>query len=982
MKLELYIDGLRADVPDNFTVNFSYKETEVTKPTAIKNSFSKSVVLEGTPQNNKIFSSIFRLDKIQGSTDFNPNKRVDFNLINNGDIVESGYLQLDNISNTGGIIKYSCTLYGGLGSFFYALQTNEDGSEKTLADMYYHFYVNGDLTKEQEDTEVLFQWNSNYIFSSWMPLSRMHDYKSTPPIYAHYMAPYLHITAVPSYSGLYGDDFDSKHVLVNLNGMPSSVKQYFTSAVTSDGVTYKPYLDDNSGFTMVETSRELSEFEARDFRSSYQRRAIRNKTILDTISLPENNGGYTVVWDDEIKNSRYYNNTYLLLDRFDNSKINNRTQLYQQVNWSGAMMRTNDVNSNIWRVTGTSRNYFDFSGMTNPQLDFWFDMEFSDSDNNSRLYTHFTGGNNNYLFYERWSGFIYRIDVIKDTLEGVTRYASSDDYFCCTDFDSSNLYFNDGLNQFVTYLNKTYSSSEDYTYDARKIKFKTIDIVQKEAIGNNNYLYGLREGIRTTLNRLPTNVSDLNIILRIKSVNILHTSISQYGSHRDEVVFYHNKNIRVGSRKSYSNYYSTGWDEQITFDRYNDELSSYYDAENYPSLKYMDITKKTLFADTPSPFKYLTDFTRLFNAKYEIDNHSKTVYIKLMKNFYQDNIENIEYRIDRSKEIGIKPTLANTKWVTYSLDTPETYASYLYGINNKVQYGSINVNTGYEFNTDSVNLLEGSTFKNIIPFALSSNYFRVIQTGNYKVIPTCIQQPVFKQTLYRKELDDIKHFDFDVNSTSSMLYNYGDVVKDTMSKLCCFDRENNNVSDIKSALVFFSGWQLFPYDFYMTDNMTEMDKLNGSPCYLCTYSDKDYAGNTIAHSMDKCLPVFSKYFDVDEDAQYVVINVHHTNNIQYSLDFTLPTQTFIDSTKDYDISTTLYYKFWKNYISDLYDSNNKQVSCYVFLKDKPQDALKKFYFFDNSIWILNEITNYDIKGEKPTKCTFIKVKDKNNYLTN
>lgn len=977
MKLELYIDGLRADVPDNFTVNFSYKETEVTKPTAIKNSFSKSVVLEGTPQNNKIFSSIFRLDKIQGSTDFNPNKRVDFNLINNGDIVESGYLQLDNISNTGGKIKYSCTLYGGLGSFFYALQTNEDGSEKTLADMYYHFYVNGDLTKEQEDTEVLFQWNSSYIFSSWMILSRMHDYKATPPIYAHYMDPKNHITAAPTYSGLYGDDFDSKHVLVNLNGMPSSVKQYFTSAVTSDGITYKPYLDDNSGFTMVETSRELSEFETRDFRSSYQRRAIRNKTILDTISLPENNGGYTVVWDDEIKNSRYYNNTYLLLDRFDNSKINNRTQLYKQVNWSGALMRTNDINSNIWKVNGGG-NYFDFTGMKNPQLDFWFDFHISHQNNYSNLYTHFKGQQGFVYTGETWSGFIYRIDIVK----GSTRYASSSDYFCCTDFDNTDANFQSGLTQYVDYLNTNYSSSENYTYDKSKIKYKTIDIIQIEQ-GLNNYVYGLREGIRTTLNGLPTNVSDLQIKLRIKSVSIRWTRQMEgaYGHYIEKIVATGGTNVFISNIKN-TNSYNQGWGEQVYFTQYNDELSSYHDTENNPSLKYMDITKKALFADTPSPFKYLTDFTRLFNAKYEIDNHTKTIYIKLMKNFYQDNIENIEYRIDRSKEIGIKPTLANTKWVNYSLDTPETYASYLYGMNNKVQYGSINVNTGYEFNTDSVNLLEGSTFKNIIPFTLSSNYFRVIQTDNYKVIPTCIQQPVFKQTLYRKELDDIKHFDFDVNSTSSLLYNYGDVVKDPMSKLCCFDRENNNVSDIKSALVFFSGWQDFPYDFYMTDNMSEMDKLNGSPCYLCTYSDKDYAGNTIAHSMDKCLPVFSKYFDVDEDAQYPIINTHHTNYIQYSLDFTLPTQTFIDSTKDYDISTTLYYKFWKNYISDLYDSNNKQVSCYVFLKDKPQDALKKFYFFDNSIWILNEITNYDIMGNKPTKCTFIKVKDKNNYLTN
>lgn len=984
MNLELYIDGKRADVPENFTVNFTYKETEVTKPSAIKNSFSKSVVLEGTPANNKIFSSIFRLDKIQGDNDFNPNKRTDFKLMKNGDIVESGYLQLDSVANTGGNVKYSCTLYGGLGSFFYTLQTNDDGSEKTLADLYYKFNVNGtDLTKEQEDNDVLFQWNKSFMYSTWTALSRVNDGTISAHTSTSLKNPKFHVTAAPTYSGLYEEDFDSKHVMVNLNGLPSNIKQYFVSAVTSDGITYKPYLDDNNGYTMVEVSRDLSEFEARSLCSTYQRRAIRNQTILEAISDPDNNGGYTVIWDPEILNSKYYKNTYLLLDRFDTSKINNKTVLYQQVNWSGAMMRTNDVNSYLFKVgSGAGRSYFNFSGMTDPQLDFWFDMNFSHNEKYNNLYTHFKNNYNYQYQNERWSGFIYRIDVITDTLDsGVTRYVSSDDYLCCTDFDKNDSRFQSGLTQIVNYLNANYSSSEKYTYDKSKIKFKTIDIIQKEEYGNNYYGYFIKDGIRTTIKNLPTNVDNLRIILRIKSINILWARQMQgsYSNFVESIKTFFGTNIIVSNSKEKSN--NNGWSIQAMFDRFNDELSSYHDSGVNPSLKYLDITKKTLFADTQSPYKYLTDFTRLFNAKYEIDNYNKTIYIKLLKNFYKDETVDINNRIDRSKEIRIKPTLANTKWCNYSLDTPETYASYLYNLKNKVKYGELSIDTGYDFNADSVNLFEDSSFKNVIPFTLSSNYFRVVKSGN-NPIPTCIQQPVFKQTLYRTEFDDIKHYDFDVNSTSSLLYYYGDMAKDSSYKLCCFDKENKNVSDVNSSLVFFSGWDVLPYNMYFTDNMKEMDKLNGAPCYLYTWSVNDYSGSQIALYLD-CIPRFSKYFDVNENNQnYPSINDWHTDYIQASMDFALPTQTFIENATNYDQSATIYYQFWKNYISDLYDSNNKQVSCYVFLKDKPADALKKFYYFDNSIWILNEITNYDIMGNKPTKCTFIKVKDKNNYLTN
>lgn len=978
MKLELYIDGIRADVPDNFTVNFSYKATEVAKPSAIKNSFSKSVVLEGTPANNKIFSSIYRLDKIQGSTDFNPNKRVDFKLLKNGDIVESGYLQLDNVTNTGGNIKYSCTLYGGLGSFFYKLQTNEDGTEKTLADLYYKFNVNGvDLTREQENNEVLFQWNSNFIYNSWQLLSMLNDGTISGRTSANLKNPKFSITAAPTYSGYYGDDFDSKHILVNLNGLPANIKQYFTSAVTADNITYKPYLDDNNGFTMVEVSRDLSEYEARALCSLYQRRAIRNQTILEAISDPDNNGGYTVVWDPEIIKNKYYTNTYLLLDRFDTSKVDNKTTLYKQVNWSGALMRTNDVNSNIWKVGGGG-SYYNFSGMSKPQLDFWFDMKISNSGNYNKLYTHFKNNRNHTYWSERWSGFIYRIDAITESFaSGVTRYTSSDDYLCCTEFDKSDPLFQQGLSKYVDYLNENYSTAEKYTYNTNKIKFKTIDIIKKENVGENNVYY-IREGIKTTLSNLPTNVNNVKLVLRIKSFNIIWVKSGGYGHYKETLNVLGKQNIVVSNSTNGS--YNEGWAEQVMFSQFNNEISSYHDASINPSLKYLDITKKVLFADTQSPYKYLTDFTRLFNAKYEIDNYNKTIYIKLLKNFYQDETVDITNKIDRSKEIRIKPTLADTKWCNYSLDTPETYASYLYNIKNRVKYGELSINTGYDFNTDSVNLFEDSNLKNIIPFTLSSNYFRIIKVGN-NTLPTCIQQPVFKQTLYRTEFDDIKHYDFDVNSTSSLLTNYGDTVKDTSYKLCCFDKENNNVSDIKSSLVFFSGWDVLPYNIILFDNMKEMDKINGAPCYLYTWSNVDYSGNKIARFYD-CIPRFSKYFDVNENnPNYVFINDWHTNYIQYSLDFALPTQTFIENPANYDQSTTIYYQYWKNFITDLYDNNNKQVSCYVFLKDKPQDALKKFYFFDNSIWVLNEISNYDIMGDKPIKCTFIKVKDKNNYLT-
>ena len=45
-----------------------------------------------------------------------------------------------------------------------------------------------------------------------------------------------------------------------------------------------------------------------------------------------------------------------------------------------------------------------------------------------------------------------------------------------------------------------------------------------------------------------------------------------------------------------------------------------------------------------------------------------------------------------------------------------------------------------------------------------------------------------------------------------------------------------------------------------------------------------------------------------------------------------------------------------------------------------QNLLRKFYYFDNSIWVLNKISNYSLTTYDPVECEFVQVQDKNNYL--
>ena len=82
---------------------------------------------------------------------------------------------------------------------------------------------------------------------------------------------------------------------------------------------------------------------------------------------------------------------------------------------------------------------------------------------------------------------------------------------------------------------------------------------------------------------------------------------------------------------------------------------------------------------------------------------------------------------------------------------------------------------------------------------------------------------------------------------------------------------------------------------------------------------------------------------------------------------------------NYSEDTTVYANYWKAFYDDQFDVNTKKVTCYVKLDRVNQDMMRKFYYFDNSIWILNKIDSFDITSYGTTRCEFIKVQDMQNY---
>jgi hypothetical protein len=63
--IRLYIANKLVDCTDGISLPMNYQLEDFSNPTLVKNSFSKTISIPGTKNNNKIFGEIYKLDRMQ-----------------------------------------------------------------------------------------------------------------------------------------------------------------------------------------------------------------------------------------------------------------------------------------------------------------------------------------------------------------------------------------------------------------------------------------------------------------------------------------------------------------------------------------------------------------------------------------------------------------------------------------------------------------------------------------------------------------------------------------------------------------------------------------------------------------------------------------------------------------------------------------------------------------------------------------------------
>ena len=323
----LYIKGKYVDVDDDQLFLFTYSNNSVESPEAIKNNYSKTITVKGTPNNNRLFDELYLLDSVINR--FDTSKREEFELYDNGSLIESGYVKLNSIKYEKNNPSYEITLYGMLGDFFYKLAYKDDSNdvELSLKDLQYNYkrlpvlLGEGDaapsqtvdsLSEDVDETKTIFYWNADFIWNSWL-MQFTDKYPHQNDCWEDF------VTAAPVYSG-YNEDFDNDVVVTNMN-YPAGYENILPSTIRNGSDTYST----KQNYAKIKADREMDQWEIRDLRSSVQRPALKLDKLFKKIVDYSKQNDYDIVFDKDIDFTgekdnalnNYFHKSYILLNALD-----------------------------------------------------------------------------------------------------------------------------------------------------------------------------------------------------------------------------------------------------------------------------------------------------------------------------------------------------------------------------------------------------------------------------------------------------------------------------------------------------------------------------------------------------------------------------------------------------------------------------------------------------------------------------------------
>lgn len=891
--IELYINGSRVDLDAEALILFNYRFEELSNPTIVKNSYSQNITLKSTDTNNRVFGAFFRSDRMIAGALFDPKRKVPFQIFDGGTLLEAGYAKLENVVTKNGVAhEYKVGLYGGLGSFFYALSYDENGNKRTLASLDF-------------GREIGFTINASTVAQAWAALQ-------TGPYTG--ASRWDIVNFAPCYNGIPTDDFDADKMIVKVDevGLP---------ATRQDGDdTYRAY----ENMSLVKLGRKVNEWEAHDLRSYLQRAVLRFRAVLQAIADPAQNGGFLVAVDSTFFNddNPYFNDLWITLPQIH--KLNGLSE-------GGSGVFSFPAGGGDIHLNSAVELGIPFGTEVTARVGVKITMGPAQDPAGDYLYGSAKDGTT-------VTSYCWLVQVVGYDSNGAAVAGSS------VELLQSEI---DGTRYGAQWV-------------AQEIGYRPAFNAGYDVIGMagqwNKTGAGMEWSKTFTAAMKAPNLSRLELVAVPVRIVDAATSGPVAIEANNTAYAYEDQEDATGSQTRV---------EWIGVEGVAGANEYEYDAATSVRSN-SKITKDALLATEHTPAEYLLTFAKVFGLQFMIDREAKVVTIMTRDTFFADKADDIidlTDRVDRSKDITVSPFLFDTKWLelAFEADDIQFAEEYLNAYGRK--YGAARIDTGFEFNSETKELLEGIAATGGVEVLERSKMFNNLTEAGKPVPSAFLDAGDF--TLYKNGVPgDDKTFPLPIPTAAASIDYWNDIYLgyDVYSKPQ-FHGADQKELDIRDTFLLFGGKVVRDAKYArlrLTDDDQYMAVLNdNTPCWH---------GGTFGVSFPvEDYPLFGRYSWAG-------------SKIVRSLDFSMPAEIDIPGA-GFEADAAIYERYWARFLSGRYDDDARVMKCSVDLSGLQVDAelLRRFFYYDGALWSLNAIENHSVTTFDPTRCEFVKVLDIEDY---
>lgn len=923
--IKLYIDNQLVELDGNTTVLLSRTRTDYLNPTLVKNSFSKTITIPNTEYNTKIFNSIWKLDRYQTNEFFNPSKRTPFTLYNSSnDIIESGYVKLNKINRRPGFCNYEITLYGELGNILYGLTYKEDPDTKELTKL-----TLGDLIYSNEGKRLDFKMHRGIIDALWHnlesgePYTEYWDWDEETPDYDFLCQ---HINFMVAYNGVPKlDSFDPKKCIFQV-----PANRFQGISILYDGIPYgsvprsvtvdnKQYsllhLDEwDAGYGLIEYEDAKTDLEMRDLRSYLLRPVIKLSSIFEGINNYINKNGWSLVYNAEIFSKNEYYSAWVTLNML--YEVMPDIQSYKHITQEVLLSKTAEPSSYLISFCKIYGIYLDVD-VRNKTITLTDRSKFfSDEIENLNIDTNLF--NITPLSFDKNN---YTFDFAEGESEFLSKY--NETYLLPYGSKRVNTGYEFGAESEPYISNNVFKIAVDALEQSSY--FRNTDIIPLQLIGKESTpaKFSLFRFDAAT-NAYVANTADIKCLMATSNVigiyeNWTGNNYTVYNDAFPKLQFH--KEDNEASDGSNVLVYFNGMQEVKTLSPISGYNFTHYriaDTEYATNPKYC-ITDDIFIQSLPGVIDKNCWYYDIEPADFVSPRHC----------YQWDSLPMFtRYPYEVMMPIVSNPAKTSPRFPAFKgYGGATTWDPNTYVVVRGVR-GASSTQFGY---TD-ITLLPNHQY--LILASSVTDYL----AGNARPYATIMGDSVTEV------------------ANSKLEYKAGNIDSAGMPNINTQWYLNGCIANVGSnASVMFTTGILN----------------NTSATRICTrwyqiidltrYGLQDKY-KTVSEAIEKMRLMYSGF---------------GTPYMSVCSDFSVPREIYVPGTM-IDQETSIYSKYWKQYISDLYSINTRVIEGTVYLDDINK-SFRKLYWFDDALWCLSSVTDWDPETKK-CKAKLIKVNDKNNYL--